>query len=891
MMRHRGVISATRIGTHGPATLDTSSKVKTLPDVFTVACIVLTLCLLGTSYHFYRWLPEPVAPSSSNQFSAARARRHMEDLVSLGVRNVGSQANEIHAKNLLIQKVRAIQATASKELEVELSVQATSGGYYLDFLGGMTHIYHNVSNVIVKVSKRASSSEHAFLINAHYDSSLGAVSASDDAVSCGTMLEALQILTSEPVPMVPEHDIIFLFNGAEETVLQASHGFVTQHPWAKRVKAFVNLEAAGAGGREIVFQSGPENPWLISIYAKVAPYPYGSVVAEDLFQSGLIPSDTDFRIFRDFGHLPGIDTAYYSNGYVYHTEYDIPSAIPDACIQRAGDNLVALVKGVANSPFLAHPGDYKHGKVVFFDFLGLFMVVYPERVGLILNTAVVLVSLCYLYVEVRWSRFSYMLIGAGLVVTLLSWLAAVCVTLVTALGLSLIGRSMSCTFSDGQHSSLLATQEKASFLGTLVMWTVLLAVFTALRVPSAFVCVLWVLPPLLSRLLLWEVAQHRLLPPHLAFVLSTVVGVAIPSMLLLQLDAGMAEIFIPITGRSGTVLPPEIPIGLLCVVALFITVPYVSATRQSDVFVIAFDYLELDILAEAAPLYRQAREVECQGAYCGLPYYFPVLHFFNTHAHMARLVIGAQWHVLLIVATLRSGWASCRMVAPSYTLPGSCAAAGIGTCCSGDSCDGTGGCQCDSSCFDYGDCCSDILVTCPRYLAPTNVTVYNVSQSDAAVRWSMQYVTPNLVFQAKYFSPSLPDSNRSLSVTPSVEDCTYSIDITGLQPSTMYVIRIITIQSDERSISEHVNFTTNGHLGDVAAIQLRAGPFVSCKDWDEQIKADIHSFFRTNLVQVLGNVCKCAYTPTLLSAGIVACMDVKPQHTYGVYRTTVMGTH
>lgn len=39
---------------------------------------------------------------------------------------------------------------------------------------------------------------------------------------------------------------------------------------------------------------------------KYVPYPNGQVIAEEIFQSDVIPSDTDFRIFRDYGHIPGI---------------------------------------------------------------------------------------------------------------------------------------------------------------------------------------------------------------------------------------------------------------------------------------------------------------------------------------------------------------------------------------------------------------------------------------------------------------------------------------------------------------------------------------------------------------------------------------------------------
>lgn len=58
-------------------------------------------------------------------------------------------------------------------------------------------------------------------------------------------------------------------------------------------------------GVPVLYLKGPENPWLVQAYVHAAKHPFASVVGQEVFQSGIIPSDTDFRIYRDFGNIPG----------------------------------------------------------------------------------------------------------------------------------------------------------------------------------------------------------------------------------------------------------------------------------------------------------------------------------------------------------------------------------------------------------------------------------------------------------------------------------------------------------------------------------------------------------------------------------------------------------
>ncbi|ROL46785.1 Endoplasmic reticulum metallopeptidase 1 [Anabarilius grahami] len=332
--------------------------------------------------------------SSSGQFNSVRARKHLERITSVGPRTVGSPENEITTVNYLLDQIEQIRSvTKAGPHSITVDVQRPTGSFSIDFLGGFTSYYDRVTNIAVKLEPKTSA-QHFMLANCHFDSVANSPGASDDAVSCSVMLEVLHSLANLSTPL--KHGVIFLFNGAEENILQASHGFITQHPWAQQVRAFVNLEAAGVGGKEVVFQTGPENPWLVQAYVRAAVHPFASVVGQEVFQSGVIPSDTDFRIYRDFGNIPGIDLAFIENGFIYHTKYDTPERIHTDSIQRAGDNILSVLKHLVMSDELADSSQYRHGNMVFFDLLGVTVVAYPARVGTIINYMAAVATAIYL---------------------------------------------------------------------------------------------------------------------------------------------------------------------------------------------------------------------------------------------------------------------------------------------------------------------------------------------------------------------------------------------------------------------------------------------------------------------------------------------------------------
>jgi hypothetical protein len=547
---------------------------------------LVILALLGALYGYVVYQDHQVPPvirgNQHGNFSEERARVILNQIASLGPRVSGSDACEKKAFKIITSKLYELQtvATGKGVNRIEVDIDRPTGCYDLKFLSSFTLCYHKITNIVGRIGPKTGPTNNAILLNCHFDTLPDTPGATDDAVSCAIMMEVLENLAYSNEPL--KNDIVLLFNGAEENFLQASHGFITQHKWRHQIRAFINLEGTGSGGREILFQAGPGDSWLLKTYLDHAPYPHCSVLAQEVFQSGIIPSDTDFRVFRDYGRVSGLDIAYHRNGWVYHTEFDTADQINEGAIQRAGENILAVVKALIKSPYIEQPAHFNEGnKWVFYDVVGLFTVFYEVSSGFFVNLFVVglVVALVIYRISAKAYTFTDLLVaflhhfqaliamaGTGIILVIIvkvldlimSWYAMPeLVFPLYILPMIIAGLWVHSHVAETKYVGI--DKEMVHYDSVLLIWASILFITTLMGLASSFFFLIHVLFPILRDPIIYLLGKLQIIevvtPRKVLYVQFACL---IPVMLFVSYAVMLFfDFFVPVMGRLGNLVNPE----------------------------------------------------------------------------------------------------------------------------------------------------------------------------------------------------------------------------------------------------------------------------------------------------------------------------------------------
>ncbi|CAD7014588.1 unnamed protein product [Ceratitis capitata] len=360
-------------------------------------------------------------------------------------------------------------------------------------------------------------------------------------------------------------------------------------------------------------------------YKQSVPRPFATTIAEELFQNNFVPSDTDFRIFRSYGMVPGLDMAHSLNGYVYHTKYDTYTNLERRTCQTTGENILALTWALANAPELKSPEDYAKGHTVFYDYLGWFMIFYTEDTGIILNITisvcaiVVILSSVFLMtratdadsikrVVIRFITIFGVQIATIAVAVGLTFLIAVAIDGIGAsecwysetwliFGLYFCPMFFVMTFipaiyirwtKEGTNMRLDDTLACFMHSHCLILACICLTM-TGLSIRSAFFPMIAIFFYTISVVLniingLWG-KKYLYLPIHLACQL-------LPFWFYTYLTLAFLKIFIPMQGRDGPTSKPEFLIAGLCAIMSIhfggFILPILNRFRKSKTFLSLF---------------------------------------------------------------------------------------------------------------------------------------------------------------------------------------------------------------------------------------------------------------------------------------------------------------
>ncbi|KAI7903657.1 uncharacterized protein BX663DRAFT_485772 [Cokeromyces recurvatus] len=580
---------------------------RTLKNILRSWLIVILsiFCGMSLACYFHYKIPLPTnhlgynTKTGLSDFSESNAMNiisHLSDTIGYRVVGTIEEKQSYDYIHDLVKQYKKESEGIVGSPKFDIWIQQGTSSHRFDIMDKMVlKAYTNVTNIIVRLScpvnpqnpENRSCEENAVLLNSHFDTTLGSPGATDDGSGTAVMLDIIRVLSQRDWSNY-KNSIVFLFNGAEESLQDASHAFITMHEIKDTIKCVVNIDACGTTGREILFQANSLE--MVEAYKQV-PYPHGTVMANDVFRTGLILSDTDFRQFVQYGNLTGIDMAIYKNSYIYHTDLDTTEHLQPGSIQHLGENTLAIVNYLAQNGTLTsiEPSN----SVVFFDFQGLFFVVYSWATAYIIQMGTFMLSVIYFILIVRkthrsspYRSISHILISytKSTLSVLFSMLTAMILPISVAFILTsdIFNRHMAW-FKHEWYGALMfgpialagsyGTQylfsilpgpehfdiEYGTFTSLMLLFTLGTAVTTQTGVASSYVFWLYnfilLLACILNELFLRPAPSKVYLPQvgYGAYILSA----ATLSMLYTDYAFALVDIFVPLTGRMGVDTPVD----------------------------------------------------------------------------------------------------------------------------------------------------------------------------------------------------------------------------------------------------------------------------------------------------------------------------------------------
>ena len=345
--------------------------------------------------------PKP-ADAPASDFSAIRAWSALRRILGPDVPHpVGSPADE---------NVRARIVDELTRLGYRPQVHT---GFACSNLGSCA----TVNNVVARLDGYESG--EAVLLAAHYDSVPAGPGDSDDGTGVASALEIARALKSLSAP---RHSVIFLLDEGEEAGLLGARAFVDSNPWAKDVRAAVNLDARGTSGPSLMFETGAANLWAVRLFARNTARPATSSIFYTAYQ--YIPNDTDFTVFKAADYQ-GLNFAFIGSEKLYHTPLDNSANVSLSSLQHQGQNGLQAIVALANADLANLP----NSEAVFFDVFGRFVVRWPAR----RTWLWALGAMIFLAAQLGWMLYRKRLAPAQLLWGAIAW--AVMMTVSGALAL------------------------------------------------------------------------------------------------------------------------------------------------------------------------------------------------------------------------------------------------------------------------------------------------------------------------------------------------------------------------------------------------------------------------------------------------------------------------